>query len=253
MTEKEFYESLNNSADTYQSRGFAMNNKERGLNDAYPVLMRKVYTWMALALAITGIIAYGVASSPAFVSTIFSSSTSVFLLCAVEVGLVLWLSARINKLSLATATLLFILYSVVNGVTMSVIFLAYTMASIAKVFFITAGTFGIMAAYGYTTKKDLSSMGKICFFALIGMILATIVNYFTHSTMLQYILSYVGVAVFMGLTAWDTQKIKEMLQDYAYDLSESSQKIALLGALNLYLDFINLFIYLLRIFGSNRD
>jgi FtsH-binding integral membrane protein len=168
-----------------------------------------------------------------------------------ELGLVMWISAGINRLSLTSATLLFVLYSVINGVTMSFIFLAYTRTSIASVFFITAGTFAIMAFIGYTTKTDLSSMGKILFMALIGLILATIVNIFLKSPMFNYILSWIGVAIFVGLTAYDTQKIKQMLM-YQEAADEQGQKIALLGALSLYLDFINLFLYLLRIFG-NRE
>ena len=158
----------------------------------------------------------------------------------------------IHKLSLSTATLLFILYSVLNGLTLSVIFLAYTMESITSVFFITAGTFATMALVGYTTKKDLSSMGRILTMALIGLIIATLVNLFMQSSGLAMILNYVGVLVFVGLTAYDTQKIKEMLI-MAGDAGEQGQKLALMGSLSLYLDFINLFLYLLRIFGSKNE
>ena len=161
------------------------------------------------------------------------------------------ISAAINKLSLTTATLLFVLYSVINGATLSFIFAIYTMSSIASVFFITAGTFAVMAVIGYTTKKDLTSMGKILFMALIGIIIATIVNIFLKSTGLQMIVSYLGVLIFVGLTAYDSQKIKQMLL-MAPDAGEGAQKIALLGALSLYLDFVNLFIYLLRIFGRRE-
>ena len=146
---------------------------------------------------------------------------------------------------------MFILYSVINGALLSYIFLAYTASSIATVFFITAGTFGVMALIGYTTKTDLSSMGKILFMALIGMIIATVVNLFVKSDGLTTILSYVGVLIFVGLTAYDTQKIKNMLLE-APDAGEGAQKVALLGALSLYLDFVNLFIYLLRIFGRRE-
>jgi FtsH-binding integral membrane protein len=147
---------------------------------------------------------------------------------------------------------MFVIYSLVNGATMSFIFLAYTESSVTSVFLITAGTFATMAAFGYFTKTDLTSMGKILMMALIGVIIATIVNIFTKSEGLTVILNYVGVLVFVGLTAYDSQKIKQMLQ-MAPDANEASQKIALLGALSLYLDFINLFLYLLRIFGSRRD
>ena len=168
-----------------------------------------------------------------------------------EFALVFGVSAAINKLSLTTATLMFILYSVINGALLSYIFLAYTASSVATVFFITAGTFAAMAIVGYTTKTDLSSMGKILFMALIGLIIATIVNLFIKSSGFTLILSYVGVLIFVGLTAWDSQKIKQMLLQ-APDAGEGAQKLALLGALTLYLDFINLFIYLLRIFGRRE-
>ena len=158
----------------------------------------------------------------------------------------------INRLSLTTATLLFTLYSVLNGVVLSSIFVVYSGTSIAKVFFITAGTFLAMAVYGYTTKRDLSSVGKLMFMGLIGLIIASIVNLFIKSSDLDLILSYIGVIVFVGLTAWDTQKIKQMLATQE-DIDEGAQKIALVGALSLYLDFVNLFLYLLRIFGGSRD
>ncbi|MBQ3826806.1 MAG: Bax inhibitor-1/YccA family protein [Prevotella sp.] len=220
--------------------------------NTFSALMRKVYTWMALALTITGFTAYYVASSPAILQAIMTNQILFFGLLIGELALVWGVSAAINRLSLTTATLLFILYSVLNGVTMSFIFLAYTMTSIASVFFITAGTFAAMSLYGYFTKADLSKMGQILFMALIGLIIATIVNLFIKSSGLTMILSYVGVLIFVGLTAWDTQKIKQMLQ-LAPDTGETAQKVALMGALSLYLDFINLFLYLLRIFGNSRE
>lgn len=225
--------------------------KEGYTSLAFPTLMRKVYVWMTLALVLTGITAYGVANSLTLVETIFSNQLLFWGLIIAEFGLVFGISAAINRLSLATATLLFILYSVINGVTLSAIFLAYTASSIAQVFFITAGTFAVMSIYGYTTKKDLSSWGNLLFMALIGIIIASVANFFLKSDMLSLIVSYIGVIIFVGLTAYDTQKIKELLYEYG-DEGEGGQKIALLGALSLYLDFINLFIYLLRIFGK-RD
>ena len=230
MQEKELYKMINEKEATIASASF-------------PALMRKVYTWMALALVITGVTAYGVAHSPAMMQLIYGNS------------IVMWVfivSGMINRLSLTTATLLFILYSVVNGATLSVIFLGYSQSVIAKTFFITAGMFGAMSFYGYVTKQDLSSIGKILFMALIGLIIATIVNLFVRSSMFDMILSYIGVVIFVGLTAWDTQKIKQMLL-MADGMDEGVQKIALMGALSLYLDFINLFLYLLRIFGGNRN
>lgn len=218
---------------------------------AFPVLMRKVYVWMTLALVITGFTAYGVATSPGIQQLVFGNSIVMWGLIIAEFALVIGVSAAINKLSLTTATLMFILYSVINGALLSYIFLIYTASSIATVFFITAGTFGAMALVGYTTKTDLTSMGKILFMALIGLVIATLVNLFVKSSGFTLILSYVGVLIFVGLTAYDSQKIKQMMLQ-APDAGEGAQKLALLGALTLYLDFINLFIYLLRIFGKRE-
>lgn len=219
---------------------------------SFPVLMRKVYSWMALAMVITGLTAYFVATTPSLLQMIFGNRMVFFGLVIAELALVWSVSGMINRISLATATLLFILYSVINGATLASIFLIYTMESISTVFFITAGTFGTMALIGYTTKADLTSMGKMLFMALIGLVIASLVNMFVGSTGLQTILSYVGVLIFVGLTAYDSQKIKYMLETHEY-ADEGAQKLALLGSLTLYLDFINLFIYLLRIFGSRRD
>ena len=221
------------------------------VSEAFPVLMRKVYLWMTLALAITGFTAYGVATSPGILQAIYTNKILFFGLIIAELALVFGVSAAINRISLTMATLMFILYSVINGALLSYIFLYYTASSVATVFFITAGTFGAMALLGYTTKTDLSSMGKILFMALIGLVIATIVNLFIKSPGFTLILSYVGVLIFVGLTAWDSQKIKQMLLQ-APDAGEGAQKLALLGALTLYLDFINLFIYLLRIFGKRN-
>ena len=230
----------------------SLRNKDYAMSTAFPALMRKVFVWMTLALAITGLTAYGVATSPTILSLIFSSKVTFFGLIIAEFALVFAISGAINRLSLSTATMLFILYSVINGATLSSIFFAFSVATISKVFFITAGTFGAMALVGYTTKTDLTSMGKLLFMALLGIIIASVVNMFVASSGLDLILSYVGVLVFVGLTAYDTQKIKQMCQA-APDASESTQKLALIGALSLYLDFINLFLYLLRIFGNNSD
>lgn len=229
-----------------------MRRREFSVEAAFPVLMRKVYIWMTLALVITGITAYEVATTPSIIMAIASNSALMWGLIIAEFVLVFAISGAINRLSLTTATLLFVLYSVINGATLSFIFLLYTATSITSVFFITAGTFAVMAFIGYTTKTDLTSMGKILFMALIGIIIATVVNMFVGSSTLQMIVSYIGVLVFVGLTAYDSQKIKQMLM-MAPDTGETSQKLALLGALSLYLDFINLFLYLLRIFGARRD
>ena len=231
--------------------GTTTREQELSMSVAFPILMRKVYVWMTLALVITGVTAYGVATSPGLMMAIATNKLLFWGLIIAEFGLVVAISAAINKLSLTTATLLFVLYSVINGATLSFIFAIYTMSSIASVFFITAGTFAVMAVIGYTTKKDLTSMGKILFMALIGIIIATVVNIFLKSTGLQMVVSYLGVLIFVGLTAYDSQKIKQMLL-MAPDAGEGAQKIALLGALSLYLDFVNLFIYLLRIFGRRE-
>ena len=227
--------------------------KEQMAAVAFPALMRKVYVWMTLALVITGFTAYAVANSPGIMSAIIANRMLMWGLLIGEFALVWYVSARIDRLSLSTATLLFILYSVLNGATLSIIFLAYTMTSIASVFFITAGTFAAMSLVGYFTKKDLSGLGRFLFMALIGLIIATLVNVFLiKSGGFSLIVSYVGVLIFVGLTAYDTQRIKNMLVE-ADDVSAEAQKIALMGALALYLDFINLFLYLLRIFGGNRE
>ena len=218
----------------------------------FKVLMRKVYLWMTLALMITGITAAGVANSPNILALIYSSQVVMWGIIIAEFGLVIYISARLEKLSLSTATTLFALYSILNGVMLSSIFLLYCTAIISKVFFITAGTFGVTALYGYATKKDLSSLGNILFMALIGLVIATVVNVFMKSAMFDLILSYIGVIIFVGLTAWDSQKIKHMMM-VQQDADESAQKLALIGALSLYLDFINLFLYLLRIFGRSND
>lgn len=218
----------------------------------FKVLMRKVYLWMTLALMITGITAAEVANSPNILALIYSSQVVMWGIIIAEFGLVIYISARLEKLSLSTATTLFALYSILNGVMLSSIFLLYSTAIISKVFFITAGTFGVTALYGYATKKDLSSLGNILFMALIGLVIATVVNVFMKSAMFDLILSYIGVIIFVGLTAWDSQKIKHMMM-VQQDADESAQKLALIGALSLYLDFINLFLYLLRIFGRSND
>lgn len=232
--------------------GAVSQNRDLEMQAAFPVLMRKVYTWMTLALVLTGLTAYGVATSPGIMMALYSNSALMWGLVIAEFALVIGISAAINRLSLATATLMFVAYSVINGAMLSSIFMIYTAASIASVFFITAATFAVMALIGYTTKTDLTSVGKLLFMALIGLVIATIVNMFIGSSTMTMICSYVGVLIFVGLTAYDSQKIKNMLMQ-APDAGESSQKLALLGALALYLDFINLFIYLLRIFGDRRE
>ncbi len=224
-----------------------------GFQSAYRVLMRKVFLWMTLALAVTGLTAYYVASNAGLLYTIFSSKGLFWGIIIAELALVFILSARIMKMSFATAGIMFVAYSVLNGITMASIFAVFTMESIASAFFVTAGMFGVMSFVGFTIKKDLGSFGSFFFMALIGLIIASVVNVFLGSSVLYWVVTYVGVLLFVGLTAYDTQKIKHMLMTYGDEVNDQTQKLALLGSLSLYLDFINLFLYLLRIFGRNND
>ena len=217
---------------------------------SFPTLMSKVYLWMTLALVVTGMTAYYVASSPAILYAIVSNQIAFWGLFIGELVLVFVLSSRIMSLSFVTASLMFVIYSIMNGVFFSFILRAYTEQSIATTFLITAGTFGAMSLFGFVTKRDLSTMGRILFMLLIGLIIATVVNIFMKAEGLTLILNYAGVVIFVGLTAYDTQSIKQMLQEHGD--KEGAEKIALLGSLSLYLDFINLFIYLLRFFGESR-
>ena len=219
---------------------------------AQSALIKNVYLWMCAALAVTGLTALAVSNNPGTVSLIFGSQFMFLGLIIAELVLVFFISARIDKISFATATGLFMLYSLINGLTLSVIFLVFSESSIAMTFFTTAGTFGLMSLYGYFTQKDLTSFGNLLFMLLIGLILATVVNliFFRDNNILYWITTYAGIFIFVGLTAYDTQKIKQMLN--GQELTEQAQKIALLGALSLYLDFINLFLYLLRIFGDRK-
>lgn len=215
-------------------------------------VFRKVYVWMTLALCITGLTAMIIANNDRFVYELLQNEWLFWGVIIAELVLVFVISGKIDKFSMTTGTLLFILYSVLNGVTMSLIFLVYTESAIASTFFITAGTFGAVSLFGYVTKKDLSSWGGILGMALIGIIIATLVNLFLESETLYWIISYAGVLLFVGLTAYDTQRIKESIMDPNNEVDENLHKVALLGALSLYLDFINLFLYLLRILG-NRE
>ncbi|MBD5235361.1 MAG: Bax inhibitor-1/YccA family protein [Barnesiella sp.] len=212
-------------------------------------VMKRVYVKMFLALLVTALTSLWVANSPSMANALLSSRSIYWILAIVEIGLVIAITGAINKISSSTATLLFFLFAIVNGFTLSVIFFVYSPGSIAKTFFITAGTFGAMSVYGYFTNRDLTKVGSFLFFALIGLIIATVVNIFAHSDTLGWIISFAGVLIFLGLTAWDTQKIK---QSVAVTPNESLGKLATIGALSLYLDFINLFIYLLRFFGDRN-
>ena len=213
-------------------------------------VMRRVYFKMFLAMIVTALTSVFVAGNEAILTMIFSNRMSPIVLLVLQVGVVLVLSGRIHKLSTGAASLLFYLYSVLTGVTLSVILLVYTASSIAQTFFITAGVFAAMSVYGYFTGNDLSRFGSIMFMALIGLIVCSLVNMFLKSSTMDWIISFAGVLIFIGLTAWDTQKIKQMT---AYADASMAGQIATIGALNLYLDFVNLFLYLLRFFGDSRD
>jgi uncharacterized protein len=219
---------------------------------AHGEFVRRVYNWMGLGLALTALVALYTSSNHYLISMIFSNSMIFFGLIIGELALVLVLSAAMNRIQASTAVLLFFLYSGLNGLTLSVIFLAYTQASVASTFFVTAGTFAVTSFYGYTTQRDLTSWGSFFFMGLIGIIIASVVNLFLHSAMIYWVVTYAGVLIFTGLTAYDTQKLKQMAMT-GFASEEEERKTAVMGALALYLDFINLFLMLLRIMGSRRD
>jgi FtsH-binding integral membrane protein len=218
----------------------------------FNTLFQQVYGWMAGGLALTGLIAWYVAQSETLLNLVFGNQAIFFGLIIAELGLVFGLSWGLTRMSAAMATGAFLLYAALNGVTMAFIFLVYTNESIASTFLVTAGTFGAISMYGYTTKRDLTAWGTYLFMALIGLILASVVNIFLQSSGLYWITTYAGVLIFVGLTAYDTQKIKELSARIDARDTENFQKMAIMGALRLYLDFINLFLYLLRLFGKRR-
>jgi FtsH-binding integral membrane protein len=232
------------------SRSYSYRNSEN-VAMAFPALMRKVYVWMTLALVVTALSAYYVATTPEMLYAVFSNRMVFFGLLIAEVLMVVGMTALINKVSFMVAALMMAAYSVLNGVTMSAIFVIYDMASIATTFFVTAGTFASMAIVGYATKKDLTKMGGILMMAVIGLVIASVVNWFLQSETMAYIVSGIGVLVFTGLTAYDSQKIKNMLMQ-CDTVNDGTQKLALLGSLTLYLDFVNLFLYLLRFMGNRK-
>jgi FtsH-binding integral membrane protein len=213
--------------------------------------MVKVYGWMCMALFITGFMAMYTASSEALLGIIFGNRFVFFGLNNAELIAVGSLAGLVHRISATTATLIFIGYSILNGLTLSVIFFVFTTESIASTFFITGGTFGVMSFYGYTTKSDLSKWGNLLFMGLMGIVIASIANFFMKSETLYWVTTYIGVIVFVGLTAYDTQKIKNT-NIIGNEGTEEDSKEAIMGALALYLDFINLFLFLLRIFGRRR-
>lgn len=212
-------------------------------------VMRKVYVKMFLGLLATALVSLFLAFDPLNLGLLKVLGKGMMVLAIAEIALVFIISFAINKLSSGMATALFYLYAILNGVTLSVIFLFYKPSSIALTFFVTSGVFLAMSVYGYTTKRDLTKMGSFLIMALIGLIVCVVVNIFMQSDTLDWIISFAGVLIFIGLTAWDTQKIKEMAQETG---EMNTSKLATIGALSLYLDFINLFLYLLRFLGS-RD
>lgn len=220
------------------------------LSTKVSLVMKRVYVKMFLALLVTAFTAYFCATSGSVIYFFAANRWAMWMLMIVELGIVFGVSGGINRLSSSTATMLFYLFAIINGLMLFPILLFYTGVSIAKTFFITAGVFGAMSVYGYFTSQDLTKWGSFLFMALIGLIICSLVNVFLGSSGLEWIISGVGVLIFIGLTAWDTQQIKTMAQMMPTD---SVGKLATLGALSLYLDFINLFLYLLRFFGNSRD
>ena len=237
------------SYDAGNRRTIAVGRAAAAVDEGLRQYMLRVYNYMASGLALTGIIAYLTASSETMIQAIFGTPL-MWLVMLAPLGFVFFLSFRINKMSYAAAQLTFWAFAAVMGLSIAWIFIAFTGASIARVFFITAGTFAAMSLYGYTTKRDLSAWGSFLFMGLIGIIIAAVVNIFIGSTALQFAISVIGVIVFTGLTAYDTQSIKELYLES--DSQEIAGKKTVMGALRLYLDFINLFIMLLQLLGNRR-
>ena len=221
--------------------------------EASTIFLAKVFNWMAIGLGLTGLAAFLTVNSQAMLQFVFGNKMVFYGLIFGELGMVFYLSARIERISAGAATGLFVAYSILNGVTLSAILLLYTMTSVAATFFITAAMFGAMAVYGFVTKKDLSSWGSFLFMGLIGIIIAMVVNIFLGSPMISWVVSGIGVIIFTGLTAYDVQQITRMGAQGIMDGGEAViRKGAIMGALKLYLDFINLFLMLLRFMGDRR-
>ncbi|UNK60126.1 MULTISPECIES: Bax inhibitor-1/YccA family protein [Buttiauxella] len=214
--------------------------------------MAQVYGWMTCGLLLTAFVAWYVSGNQDLIFYIYSNKIALIGLFVVQLGLVFVLSGMIHKLSAGAATSLFMLYSALTGLTLSFIFIVYTASSITSTFIVTAGMFGAMSLYGYTTKRDLSGFGNMLFMALIGIVLASLVNIWLESTAMMWAITYIGVIVFVGLTAYDTQKLKNIGEQIDTRDTQTMRKYSILGALTLYLDFINLFLMLLRIFGNRR-
>jgi uncharacterized protein len=213
-------------------------------------VISQAYLWMMVGLAVTGLVSAFTVKSPFMLSLIYNPPIVFFGLLVVEIILVIVLAAAIMRLPTGVANTLFFVYAALNGLTLSGIFYAYSLPSLASTFFVTAGTFGVMGFYGYTTKRDLTRIGNLALMALLGVILASVVNFFLHNPVVYWITTYVGVLIFVALIAYDTQKLKRMNAGAGGD---SARRLSILGALMLYLDFINLFLFLLRIFGRQRN
>lgn len=226
---------------------------QSGIGSAISTYMRQVYLWMTFGLAVTSVVAYGVAGVPAIRDAILNNTIVLILLVAAQFGLVIALSAAIHKLSAPAATGLFLLYSALTGAMLSSIFVVYPIASIGSAFLVCTATFLAMTVYGMVTKRDLTGLGNFLFMGLIGIIIAMIVNIFLQSSMMNFIVCCLGVLIFTGLTAYDTQKLRNFGENAPLDDAVAIRRGAILGALTLYLDFINIFLMLLQLFGGNRD
>jgi len=213
--------------------------------------LSQVYIWMTAGLLVTSAVAASTANAPSVLNLLYGNPFTIWLLFLAQIGLVIGLSARIDRLAPFTAAALFIAYAALNGLTLSALFLVYTSTSIAQAFLATAATFGVMSLYGATTKRDLSTAGNLLVMALIGFFVGSIVNLFWANSAVYWVLTYLGIAIFIGLAAYDTQQIKQLVQQVQDDTS--ARRLAIIGALKLYLDFINLFVLLLRIFGSRDE
>jgi FtsH-binding integral membrane protein len=215
--------------------------------------MRGVYAWMSAGLGVTALVAFYTARTPALMEAIFTNQILLIGLIIAQFGLVVAISAAVHRMSGTTATGLFMLYSALTGLTLSSVLVVYAASDVFKAFVTAAGMFGAMSIYGLTTKKDLTSWGSFLFMGLIGLVIAMVVNMFMQSAMMDFVISGVGVLLFTGLTAYDTQKLKVMGESAPHDDATAVRRGTILGALTLYLDFINLFLMLLRLFGGSRD
>ena len=236
--------------DSRASRAWTSPLSPEAATERITAFLRKVYGWMCLGLAVTALVAFQVANSPAMFRQLVGNQLLFVGLILAELGLVFYLSTRAERLAAGTATMLFVAYAALNGVTLSVVLLAYTGQSVTNTFVVTAGMFGAMVLYGSATKRSLAGVGQFLFMGLLGLVLASLVGLFWHNNALQFVIAAVGVLVFTGLSAWDAQRLKHM----ALATPEGhAGSVAIVGALALYLDFINLFLSLLRFFGTRRE